>query len=70
MAKNHYLHCYKIIATYLATVLEGWINGWNLDELMDELVGWSLDIEIGSRKIQGGMFYKVATIYQKNGWPP
>jgi hypothetical protein len=41
-----------------------------LDELMDELVGWSLDIEIGSRKIQGGMFYKVATIYQKNGWPP
>jgi hypothetical protein len=50
MAKNHYLHCYKIIATYLADVLEGWINGWSLDEL----VGWSLDIEIGYRKTQGG----------------
>jgi len=54
MAKNHYLHCYKIIATYLATILEGWINGWNLDEL----VGWSLDIEIGYRKIQGGCFIR------------
>jgi hypothetical protein len=49
--ENHYLHCYKIIATYLATILERWINGWSLDEL----VGWSLDIE-GSRKIQGGCF--------------
>ncbi len=25
---------------------------------MDELVGWSLDIEIGYRKIQGGCFIR------------
>jgi hypothetical protein len=64
MAKNHYLHCCKIMATYLATILEGWINGWSLDEL----VGWSLDIEIGSRKIQRGCYRWEGEDFEQNMW--